>query len=280
MIALAMLITYNYSVDLEDTLLALYDNNWKGNLGFFILFAGVYAGALFLLNPSNILKIIQNKKLCVYFSVFFLLLSFYQSCNIFVWYNGNYHSDYFMAKLQNRWDSLLVYALMMGVLGVGIGKSKYRLYGLFQWKFKKKIYLYLLMGMLPLLLWASTQPEFLAQYPNLKFDYFSKEEYLGKFLEYEPFYLLDFIGVEWVFRGFLILAFIQFFEEKTIVLAATVYCVFHFGKPMMECISSFFGGYILGYLSYRTQSIWGGIFVHMGIAFLMDIFAMISQIYF
>jgi hypothetical protein len=39
----------------------------------------------------------------------------------------------------------------------------------------------------------------------------------------------------------------------------------------MECISSFFGGLILGVIAYRTRSIVGGLVVHLGIAWMMEI---------
>jgi hypothetical protein len=52
---------------------------------------------------------------------------------------------------------------------------------------------------------------------------------------------------------------------------ATFYCSIHFGKPLFECISSYFGGLILGVIAYKTQSIMGGLAVHLGIAWLMEI---------
>jgi hypothetical protein len=39
---------------------------------------------------------------------------------------------------------------------------------------------------------------------------------------------------------------------------------------MGECVSSFFGGLVLGILSYRTGSIAAGVLVHVGIAWLME----------
>jgi len=83
--------------------------------------------------------------------------------------------------------------------------------------------------------------------------------------------------LEWFFRGFMVLFFKKYLNTKAIILIAMVYCSFHFGKPLLECVSSFFGGYLLGYIVYKTKSIWGGVIVHMGIAFLMDLFAFISK---
>ena len=52
---------------------------------------------------------------------------------------------------------------------------------------------------------------------------------------------------------------------------AAFYCTIHFGKPLGECISSFFGGLVLGVLAARTRTIYGGLIVHLGLAWLMEL---------
>ena len=59
--------------------------------------------------------------------------------------------------------------------------------------------------------------------------------------------------------------------KHCIIPVACFYCTIHFGKPMGEAISSFFGGMLLGIVSFNTGSIWGGLMVHLGIAWLMEI---------
>ncbi len=54
---------------------------------------------------------------------------------------------------------------------------------------------------------------------------------------------------------------------------AATYVFLHFGKPMGEAISSGFGGYILGIIALYSGNIWGGVFVHVGIAWLMEAMA-------
>jgi len=54
------------------------------------------------------------------------------------------------------------------------------------------------------------------------------------------------------------------------------YAVLHFGKPLGESIGSIFGGYILGIIALYSRNIWGGVFVHGGIALLMEIFAFLQ----
>jgi membrane protease YdiL (CAAX protease family) len=90
-------------------------------------------------------------------------------------------------------------------------------------------------------------------------------------LLYELSYGSDFVSVELFFRGFLILAFIKVAGKDAILPMACFYCTIHFGKPLGECISSYFGGMILGIVVYNTRSIIGGLIVHLGIAWLMEI---------
>jgi len=132
----------------------------------------------------------------------------------------------------------------------------------------------MLLIMIPLVAAASTQPDFLSMYPKLR----DVEEVLfnvdNKWLYqllHELSYGSDFISVELFFRGFLILAFIKIVGKDAILPMACFYCTIHFGKPVGECISSYFGGLILGIVVYNTRSIVGGLIVHLGIAWLMEL---------
>jgi hypothetical protein len=128
--------------------------------------------------------------------------------------------------------------------------------------------------MVPLIAAASTQPDFLSMYPKLKdVDtalYDVKNKWLYHLL-HELSYGSDFISVELFFRGFLILAFVKVVGKDAILPMACFYCTIHFGKPLGECISSYFGGLILGIVVYNTRSIIGGLMVHLGIAWLMEL---------
>jgi len=88
---------------------------------------------------------------------------------------------------------------------------------------------------------------------------------------YEISYGIDFITIELFFRGFLVFAFVRYVGADAILPMAVFYCSIHFGKPLFECISSFLGGLLLGIVAYRTQTIVGGLVVHLGIAWLMEI---------
>lgn len=144
-------------------------------------------------------------------------------------------------------------------------------------------YLLMLIIMIPLIAVASTQPDFLAVYPKLKTIAGVYNEpgiqWWHKLL-FEISYGTDFITIELFFRGFLILAFIKWAGKDAILPMACFYCTIHFGKPLGECISSYFGGIILGIVVYHTRSILGGLIVHLGIAWLMELGGYIGNSFF
>ncbi|HUP12076.1 MAG TPA: CPBP family intramembrane glutamic endopeptidase, partial [Niastella sp.] len=141
-------------------------------------------------------------------------------------------------------------------------------------------YLLMLLIMVPLIAWASTQNDFLHTYPKLKQVSFIEQSVHRPWpykLLYELAYGIDFITIELFFRGFLVLAFVRYAGEEAILPMAVFYCSIHFGKPLAECISSFFGGMILGIVVYHTKSIWGGLMIHLGIAWLMEVGAVVGN---
>jgi hypothetical protein len=146
-------------------------------------------------------------------------------------------------------------------------------YGLSYKDFSLKPYLLMLLIMVPLIAAASTQPDFLAMYPKLhNVAFLAGERNSGWYkVLYELSYGIDFVGIELFFRGFLVLAFVKWVGKDAILPMAIFYCTIHFGKPLGECISSFFGGLILGVVTYHTRSIIGGLIVHLGIAWLMEL---------
>lgn len=135
-------------------------------------------------------------------------------------------------------------------------------------------YLIMLLIMVPLIALASTQKDFLQVYPKAKvLNAIPMQSWTDKwrYLLFELSYGFDFISIEMFFRGFLILSLSKICGTHCIIPAACFYCSIHFGKPMGEAISSFFGGTLLGIVAFNTGSIWGGLWVHLGIAWLMEI---------
>ncbi len=157
------------------------------------------------------------------------------------------------------------------------GKYEHPFFGVTMGNFDWKPYLFMLVLMIPLIMWASTQSDFLHTYPKLKqisfIENHTKNLWFYRLL-FELSYGIDFVTIELFFRGFLVLAFVRFAGQDAILPMAVFYCSIHFGKPLAECISSFFGGLLLGIIVYHTKSIAGGLFIHVGLAWLMEIGAM------
>ena len=98
-------------------------------------------------------------------------------------------------------------------------------------------------------------------------------------LLFELSYGSDFFTIELFFRGFLVLAFARWAGRDAILPMALFYCTIHFGKPVGECISSYFGGIILGVVILNTRSLFGGLLVHLGIAWLMELGGYLGHLY-
>jgi hypothetical protein len=192
---------------------------------------------------------------------------------------GHPHYDWIQAMVSTCSRSFLIlFPLYLFWLAVDRKEQPY--YGFTLKDFDTKPYFILLLMMLPLIILASTQGDFLGTYPrgadfnSLDIHKTADLKYYGS---YEFFYGLDFISIEFFFRGFLILAFVGIGGPRVIIPAAILYSVIHWNKPAGELISSFFGGTILGIVTYYSKSIIGGIIVHMGIAWLMEIGAFIGN---
>jgi membrane protease YdiL (CAAX protease family) len=80
--------------------------------------------------------------------------------------------------------------------------------------------------------------------------------------------------LEFFFRGFLIFALARYIGSLAIFVMIVPYAMIHFGKPFAECLGSVIAGIALGTIALRTGSIYGGVFVHCGVAWSMDLFAM------
>ncbi|HTI12668.1 MAG TPA: CPBP family intramembrane glutamic endopeptidase [Puia sp.] len=163
--------------------------------------------------------------------------------------------------------------------GRGIGAA----FGLTVRGFRGRPYFLILLFLVPLVVLASTRPDFLHTYPKVK-----NIAFIGGCttplwpwqLLYEVSYGLDFLSIELFFRGLLVIGLARYAGEYAILPMAAFYCTIHFGKPLGECISSFFGGLALGVIALRTRSILGGLIVHLGLAWLMELGGWLGALYF
>ncbi len=279
----SILIALNYSVGIEKRIIAI--SPWFLSLAVFFIFYFIIFSTAYLLQ-SNKEFIINNK---VKFILFIMIASLIFSLKIIHWNIFSLSTK----LLKNPWDkySSIVLQFPAKLLMILIAlfftwKSLYKqqsFFGFTTKNFNAKPYLLMLFCVVLLIISASTQVDFLQMYPKAKTIYFINNythySWFYKLL-YEISYGLDFISIELFFRGFLVIGFIRFAGINSILPMAVFYCTIHFGKPLAECISSYFGGIILGVLAYKTKSILGGLMVHLGLAWMMELGGYASLLYF
>ncbi len=130
--------------------------------------------------------------------------------------------------------------------------------------------------MLPLVYLMSLTGSFGAKYPFLKI--YDGEPYIGTtLLIWELIYFLQFFGLEFFFRGFLVHSLKPALGIYSIFVMTVPYCMIHFGKPPAETIAAIGAGIFLGWLSYRNGNIWMGLLLHCTVAFSMDILALYNK---
>jgi membrane protease YdiL (CAAX protease family) len=137
------------------------------------------------------------------------------------------------------------------------------------------IYLLFLLFMLPLVRLVSYTDQFQHTYPFYKLEY-SNSSY-KHLLVWECFYFLQFVGLEFFFRGFMVHALKKQFGFYSIFVMMIPYCMIHFGKPLPETIGAIFAGIILGALSLKSNSIWLGVLLHFSVAIAMDCFSIVHR---
>ena len=96
-------------------------------------------------------------------------------------------------------------------------------------------------------------------------------------LIYELVYGASFINVELFFRGVLVIGFARILGPHAVLAMIGSYVFLHFGKPITECISSALGGYVIGILAFYSKRIWGGVVLHISLAWSMDLFAWLQN---
>lgn len=179
----------------------------------------------------------------------------------------------YIVKLTTQIKCLMIYTLPLIIMCKIFDKNQKGIYGLNLSFGNGTTYLKMLLIVAPLIIAASFTPDFLQAYPRYRAWQFENLIGLSSMLSttiFEALYVLDFAMTEWMFRGALVIGMVAIMGKDAILPMVSVYVFLHFGKPMGETISAFFGGYILGVLAYTTRHIWGGVILHSGIALIME----------
>lgn len=135
------------------------------------------------------------------------------------------------------------------------------------------IYLLMFLCVVPLVLLASRSPSFLHRYPFYRNAGHSWTELIA----WESVYALQFVTLEFFFRGFLLFALARSIGAYSIFVMVMPYNMIHFHKPFPEAVVAIIAGIALGTLALRTRSIFGGMIIHIGVAWSMDLLALVHK---
>jgi len=282
---IGMLIGLNYTFDFEDSFIDGFARKpFVRGILFMVVHGLAFYGVLFILFLHNKNKVKLSLAFWLKSSMGFLILATDRSIfpSLAGWFLDElpHATMRFYSKLLVNSYGLITIAGMLLVMKVIFDrKTGEGLYGLRFGKVDFKAYTLMLLMMVPIVYAASWLPDFIDYYPLYKkaggarfAAHYGISESIVKLI-YEFFYITDFLNTELFFRGFLILGLSKTLGKNAVLPMAATYAVLHFGKPLGETISSVFGGYLLGIIALYSRNIWGGVFIHGGIALLMELFA-------
>jgi len=133
-----------------------------------------------------------------------------------------------------------------------------------------RIYAGLYALVLPVIWIVSLSPDFYTFYPM----YSDAGRSWFDLLSWEGMYLAQFIALEFFFRGFLVGGLSKYIGALAVPVSVMPYMMIHFSKLWPEATASIVAGLVLGYLAWKTKSIWGGVCVHCAVAMTMDLLAL------
>lgn len=284
---IAALIVFNYSIDFED---GWIDRKFTGTgwrpLWFFLTHAVAYYGTLLIIWLFRRKRVKFSRLFWIKSLLVFSVIGFDRSLFI-------YHElkavvpratlQFWFQTLSNLTSAVTVLLPAIALKFMFDRRSGDGLYGISFRKTDFRPYWMMMAFMIPVLFLASYIPEIRDYYPIYRrvggasfAQYYHVGEWVPKTI-FELCYVSDFIFTELFFRGLLVVGFARLLGKDTVIPMAATYATLHFGKPIGETVSSIFGGYILGILALYSRNIWGGIFVHGGVAFFMEVFAFLRM---
>ncbi len=76
----------------------------------------------------------------------------------------------------------------------------------------------------------------------------------------------DLFGWEFIFRGLILFGYARKFGSEALWLQAVPFALAHIGKPPFETFSTIFGGFVFGWVAYRTKSFAYPFLIHWFVA--------------
>jgi membrane protease YdiL (CAAX protease family) len=123
--------------------------------------------------------------------------------------------------------------------------------------------------MVPLVYAFSFEERFQNIYPFYRVH--SREDVDAVFWRWEVVYAIQFMALEFFFRGFMVHGTKHRFGAYAVFVMVIPYCMIHYHKPWPEACGSILAGVGLGAVSLVTRSVWPGAALHIFVAWSMDL---------
>jgi membrane protease YdiL (CAAX protease family) len=171
-----------------------------------------------------------------------------------------YHSD-----VDYPLASLVYYLLIPLAAGFVLFRDKPWDYGIRvgRWKLGLIAVAASLAVMAPILYGVSGMPDFRSYYHRYAIDW--------------PQLLLDtalfMFGWEFLFRGYMLFGLEKSIGGSAIFVQMVPFVLLHLGKPFLETLACVPGGFVFGYIAYRTRSFLPCFVIHFGVYTMLVLFA-------
>lgn len=274
----------NYYLDFEDSIIDSYYGKPIRMVYFFLFYSLAYYGAtLIMVYFKKESRILKSGEFWVK-SLFVLAIIAADGGFHYhdIWVKNEFPREVTYVARRVAKNSINIFTMIIPLLifYYAYDRKLKNFYGLTTRNVDFKPYLYMLGIMVPIILAASFIDNFSRFYPiyksNNAYQYLEVEAWVPAII-YEIFYGWNFLTIELAFRGFMIIGLVKVMGRNVVIPMVAVYCFYHFGKPEGEAISSIIGGYILGIIALESKNVWGGVFIHVGIAWLMEFFAWLQK---
>jgi membrane protease YdiL (CAAX protease family) len=169
---------------------------------------------------------------------------------------------YYSLNIDFPWATDLIYYLLIPLAaGWVLFRDKPWDYGMRIGRWKSSIILTLvcLAGMALILYGVSKMPEFRSYYHKSAIDW--PELLLDKALYY--------FAWEFLFRGYMLFGLEKSIGKSAIFVQTIPFVLLHLSKPFLETLACIPGGFIFGYVAYKTRSFLPCFIIHFGIYVMM-----------
>lgn len=283
MLLISSMIFLNYYFHIQHYFFITFQGNFNHVVFFIFLNIIAYYGVLI---PQTFIKkethLFIDKRIWIKSFIIIIIVSFASGISANSIGNAlfdNIPERIFFNKSLTQFRWFVIYFISLFILKLIYDRQSKGLYGLVMKTGKLQPYFIMLLIVFPLIIAASFLPDFQQVYPRFKpwktMEVFSMSKTHLQLIN-EFFYGFNYVATELMFRGALVIGMSALLGKEAILPMVTMYCFYHFGKPLGETISSVFGGYILGVIAYNTRNIWGGTILHLGIAYLMEAIAILQ----